>query len=147
MGLASTEARAATLRRPSPSGKSCQRPGVDNGRCPNHGGCSTGPKPKAGRKRIATAQRSLHRIRVYAPPRTRSVGRRHVNEMARRSDVTANDVNWTLGQYDCMAIWEAPDDAAVTVLSLRLCSGGNIRAETLRAFSSHEMAKIIGKVV
>jgi uncharacterized protein with GYD domain len=46
-----------------------------------------------------------------------------------------------------MAIWEAPDDEAATALSLSLCSGGNIRAETLRAFSSDEMAKIIGKVV
>jgi hypothetical protein len=35
----------------------CVRPALANGRCPNHGGLSTGPRTKAGRKRIAAAQR------------------------------------------------------------------------------------------
>ncbi len=38
-------------------GTSCVRPALENGRCPNHGGLSTGPRTKAGRKRIAAAQR------------------------------------------------------------------------------------------
>jgi hypothetical protein len=36
---------------------SCQRQALPNGRCPNHGGLSTGPRTKAGRARIAEAQR------------------------------------------------------------------------------------------
>lgn len=40
------------------AGHSCQRKGLGKGgRCPNHGGMSTGPRTKAGRKRIAEAQR------------------------------------------------------------------------------------------
>jgi hypothetical protein len=38
-------------------GTLCKRQAVKNGRCPNHGGLSTGPKTKAGRSRIARAQR------------------------------------------------------------------------------------------
>jgi hypothetical protein len=38
-------------------GTCCLRPALENGRCPNHGGLSTGPRTKAGRKRIAAAQR------------------------------------------------------------------------------------------
>jgi hypothetical protein len=38
-------------------GTSCVRPALENGRCPNHGGLSTGPRTKAGRNRIAAAQR------------------------------------------------------------------------------------------
>src|SRR5262249_786506 len=38
------------------SGSPCKRAGLRNGRCPNHGGLSTGPKSKAGRSRIAAAQ-------------------------------------------------------------------------------------------
>lgn len=38
-------------------GKPCQRTALANGRCQNHGGLSTGPKTKEGRKRIAEAQR------------------------------------------------------------------------------------------
>jgi hypothetical protein len=38
-------------------GAPCRRKGLDNGRCPNHGGLSSGPKSIAGRARIAEAQR------------------------------------------------------------------------------------------
>ena len=38
-------------------GAPCQRKGLDNGRCRNHGGLSSGPKSMAGRVRIAEAQR------------------------------------------------------------------------------------------
>jgi len=40
------------------TGEPCKRRGMGaGGRCPNHGGMSTGPRTKAGRKRIAQAQR------------------------------------------------------------------------------------------
>jgi len=44
---------AAQTRR----GTSCRRRALDNGRCRNHGGVSTGPKTAAGRQRISEAQR------------------------------------------------------------------------------------------
>src|SRR5690606_30822573 len=37
-------------------GTACIRKAMKNGRCPNHGGCSTGPKTDEGRQRIAEAQ-------------------------------------------------------------------------------------------
>src|SRR5258708_2472595 len=40
------------------AGHPCRRKGLGRGgRCPNHGGMSTGPKTEAGRQRIAMAQR------------------------------------------------------------------------------------------
>ena len=40
------------------AGHPCQRKGLGRGgRCPNHGGASTGPKTPEGRQRIAEAQR------------------------------------------------------------------------------------------
>lgn len=40
------------------AGHPCRRRGLGKGgRCPNHGGCSTGPKTLEGRKRIAEATR------------------------------------------------------------------------------------------
>ena len=39
------------------TGKPCVRRAMTNGRCPNHGGLSSGPKSDAGRQRIATAQK------------------------------------------------------------------------------------------
>jgi hypothetical protein len=38
-------------------GTQCIRKALANGRCPNHGGLSTGPKTEAGKKRIARAQK------------------------------------------------------------------------------------------
>jgi len=32
------------------TGSLCKRKAMSNGRCPNHGGLSTGPKTKSGRK-------------------------------------------------------------------------------------------------
>jgi hypothetical protein len=39
------------------AGSPCKRQALANGRCPNHGGLSLGPKTKAGKARIAKAQR------------------------------------------------------------------------------------------
>jgi len=39
-------------------GTPCQRQALKNGRCPNHGGLSTGPSSPDGRARIAVAQRA-----------------------------------------------------------------------------------------
>jgi uncharacterized protein with GYD domain len=54
---------------------------------------------------------------------------------------------WMLGPYDVIAICEAPDDEAATALSLSVCSRGNVRSESLRAFSFAEMKTILGKMV
>jgi hypothetical protein len=63
---------AARTRR----GTSCLRKALRNGRCPNHGGMSTGPKTVAGRARIAAAQRERHaRNRRKAQQSTRTMSR------------------------------------------------------------------------
>ena len=67
--------------------------------------------------------------------------------MAKKSRVTVKDMYWMLGPYDFIAICEAPDDEAATALSLSVCSRGNVRSQTLRAFSFDEMKKILGKMI
>ena len=47
------------------------------------------------------------------------------------------------GQYDAVAISELPNDEAVARLALANASMGNVRTETLRAFSEGEYRKII----
>jgi uncharacterized protein with GYD domain len=77
-----------------------------------------------------------------------TVGRAEAfKEMAKKCGVTVKDMYWTLGQYDVIAICEAPNDEAATALSFSVCSRGNVRSETLRAFSFDEVSKILGKVV
>ena len=68
-------------------------------------------------------------------------------QMASKAGATVKDVYWTLGSHDVVAICEAPDDETATALSLSIASRGNVRSETLRAFSLDEMKKILGKMV
>jgi uncharacterized protein with GYD domain len=68
------------------------------------------------------------------------------NELARSFGATVKDVYWTLGQYDIAAIVDAPDDNVVTALGLALGKSGNVRTQTLRAFSRTDMDAILGKV-
>jgi len=68
-------------------------------------------------------------------------------EMAEKSGITVKDLYWTLSQYDVIAVCEGPDDEAATALSLSVSSRGNVRSQTLRAFSFDEMKLILGKMV
>lgn len=53
---------------------------------------------------------------------------------------------WTQGQYDLIAIVEAPDEQAMMAGLLNVAGAGNARSETLRAFTEAEMAAIIQKM-
>lgn len=48
-----------------------------------------------------------------------------------------------MGTYDAIAIFEAPDDETATKLSMAISSQGNVRIETLRAFTQDEYRRII----
>jgi uncharacterized protein with GYD domain len=50
----------------------------------------------------------------------------------------------TMGQYDLVAIAEMPNDEAVARMALALGMQGNIRSETMRAFTEAEFKKIVG---
>lgn len=68
-------------------------------------------------------------------------------ELAKGSGVTVKDIYWTLGQYDIVAIADAPDEMAMTGLGLALGKSGNVRTQTLRAFTQTDMSNILAKVV
>ena len=53
---------------------------------------------------------------------------------------------WTQGQYDLIVISEAPDEAVAGAFLLNVLKAGNVRAQTLRAFTATEMEKILEKV-
>jgi len=55
-------------------------------------------------------------------------------------------IYWTLGQFDLVAVIEAPNDETATAFSLAIGSAGNIRGQTLRAFSRDEMNGILGQI-
>ncbi len=48
-----------------------------------------------------------------------------------------------MGRYDYVAIIEAPDDETMAKFALSLGARGNVRTETLRAFTEEEYRSII----
>jgi uncharacterized protein with GYD domain len=59
--------------------------------------------------------------------------------------VNMKDMYWTLGQYDQVCVFEAPDDETAASVLLSADMLGNIRTQTLRAFTSSEMKTILDK--
>jgi uncharacterized protein with GYD domain len=68
-------------------------------------------------------------------------------DMAKKCGATVKDTFWTLGQYDLVAILEAPDDISITALGLSAGALGNVRTQTLRAFTAADINSILGKMV
>jgi uncharacterized protein with GYD domain len=67
--------------------------------------------------------------------------------MAKKSGAIIKVLRWTIGRYDVIAVFEAPDDESATALAFSASSLGNVRSEILRAFSFEEMSRILGKIV
>jgi len=68
-------------------------------------------------------------------------------DMAKKFGVTVKENFWTQGQYDIVTLIEAPDEVSGTALNMSLCALGNVRTQTLRAFSANEMKQIIAKML
>jgi uncharacterized protein with GYD domain len=69
-----------------------------------------------------------------------------VKELAKKFGITAKEFFWTLGSYDVVVIFEAPDDESMTALGLAIGAAGNVRTQTLRAFSRQEMNEVLAKL-
>ena len=65
--------------------------------------------------------------------------------MAEKAGVRVRELLWTLGPYDGALVLEAQSDDAVTGVLLSLCSQGNVKSQTLRAFNESEMETILGR--
>jgi len=62
---------------------------------------------------------------------------------AKKMGVKVTGTYWTLGAFDGLIVFEAPDEATATAAMLHLSSSGNIRTQTARAFDTAEMQKIV----
>lgn len=80
-------------------------------------------------------------------------GEENIKQSVERSDAfrgtaekvgaTVKDVYWTLGGYDGVLIFDAPDDETAAGLLLSLGAKGNVRVTTLRAFDGAQMNAIL----
>ena len=83
-------------------------------------------------------------------------GIRNVKDTSKRADAAKQlakklgakvlDLYWTIGRYDVALILEAPDDETMVAFGLNSGKLGNVRTETLRAFSQAEINQILSRV-
>ena len=64
----------------------------------------------------------------------------------KKAGLEMKDVYLTMGRYDLVGVVDAPDDAALAKAILNLAKDGNVKSETLKAFTEDEYRKIIGSL-
>ena len=71
----------------------------------------------------------------------------HGADIAQKHGVKLEQAYWTVGLYDMVVVFEAPDDQAITAHLLEVASSmGTVRTITLRAFDREEMRGIIERL-
>jgi uncharacterized protein with GYD domain len=67
-------------------------------------------------------------------------------EIAEKHGLKLKHAYWTVGAYDMVATFEAPDDEAMSAHLLEIGSLGNVRTTTLRAYDEEEMSGILQRL-
>ena len=65
---------------------------------------------------------------------------------AENMGVEVQNVFWTLGRFDGLVVFDAPNEEMATALMLQLASYGNVHTETTRAYEAVEMEQILSKL-
>ena len=63
---------------------------------------------------------------------------------AKKMGVKVTSIYWTLGYFDGVIVFEAPDEETASAVMLHLALQGNVHTTTARAFGSTEMEKVVG---
>ena len=67
-------------------------------------------------------------------------------EVGQKMGVNMREIWWTLGQHDIVCVLEAADEASITAFNLAIAGQGNVRSQSLRAFTAAEMDKVLAKL-
>jgi uncharacterized protein with GYD domain len=67
-------------------------------------------------------------------------------ELAGKHGVSFEQVYWTVGHHDLVAITQAPDVESVSAFFLELSSAGNLKTTTLPAFNRDEMSSLLQRL-
>lgn len=67
------------------------------------------------------------------------------SEAAAKMGGRIKDIYWTLGVHDIVVVSEFPDDQTGLAFLLSIGALGNVRTQTLKAFTAEEMTEVIAK--
>jgi uncharacterized protein with GYD domain len=63
---------------------------------------------------------------------------------AKKMGVKVTGNYWTMGYFDGVIIFEAPDDETAAAATMHLSGQGYVHTTTSRAFEASEMGKVVG---
>jgi len=83
-------------------------------------------------------------------------GIRNIKDTVKRGDAAMAEAQklgmkiteefWTMGAYDVVVMFDAPNDETMSAFTLKIGSLGNVKSQTLRAFRREEMENILAKI-
>src|SRR5207244_11845582 len=83
-------------------------------------------------------------------------GIRNVKDTVKRGDAAIGEAEkmgmkiieefWTMGAYDVVVMFDAPNDETMSAFLLKIGSMGNVKRQTLRAFRKQEMEDVLAKL-
>jgi uncharacterized protein with GYD domain len=82
-------------------------------------------------------------------------GIKNVKESPKRADAVTSlanklgakmDIFYTMGEFDLVAVTQAPNDDTAMQLLLEIGKLGNVRTKTLKAWTTAEATKVISKL-
>ena len=66
-------------------------------------------------------------------------------EAAERMGIKLISALYTQGQYDLVVVSEAPSDEVAVSFNLAIAAQGNVRPETMRAYSAEEFTELLSR--
>ena len=76
----------------------------------------------------------------------RTLQRRRVTATIEKAGGRIIGLWWTQGQYDAVTVIEWPDDQSASAAAIAMGMAGNVRTETLRAYTTDEFQRILQKL-
>jgi len=83
-------------------------------------------------------------------------GIRNIKKTIKRSDAAMAEAEkmgmkiveefWTMGTYDVVVMFDAPNDETMSAFVLKIGSFGNVKSHTMRAFRREEMTAVLAKI-
>jgi len=71
---------------------------------------------------------------------------KHAKELSGQMGIRVVGVWLTMGEYDMVAVVDAPDDQTLAARLLMTGKAGHATTQTMRAFSEEEFAQIVAKL-
>jgi uncharacterized protein with GYD domain len=103
---------------------------------------------QSGCKKEARAMSTYVALANWTPEGIRAVGNaaerlNEIKKLMADMDCHYQSIHMTMGEYDLVLIYDAPDDAIAARLTLQIAKKGFVRTKTLKAFPEQAFREIV----